>query len=49
VSPVRYELGFYIPVDGILHSHCRENLKPERHVRRTMGGSREQGKEICKL
>jgi hypothetical protein len=27
VSPVRYELGFYIPEDGILHSHCCENLK----------------------
>jgi hypothetical protein len=26
VSPVRYELGFYIPEDDILHSHCRENL-----------------------
>jgi hypothetical protein len=25
--PVRYELGFYIPEDDILHSHCRENLK----------------------
>jgi hypothetical protein len=25
--PVRYELGFYIPEDGILHSHRRENLK----------------------
>jgi hypothetical protein len=24
VSPVRYELGFYIPEDGILHSHRRE-------------------------
>jgi hypothetical protein len=24
---VKYELGFYIPEDGILHSHCRENLK----------------------
>jgi hypothetical protein len=24
---VRYELGFYIPEDGILHSHRRENLK----------------------
>jgi hypothetical protein len=24
---VRYELGFYIPDDGILHSHRRENLK----------------------
>jgi hypothetical protein len=24
---VRYELGFYISEDGILHSHSRENLK----------------------
>jgi hypothetical protein len=27
VSPVRYKLGFYIPEDGIIHSHRRENLK----------------------
>jgi hypothetical protein len=27
VSPVKYELGFYIPENDILHSHCRENLK----------------------
>jgi hypothetical protein len=27
VSPVKYELGYYIPEDDILHSHCRENLK----------------------
>jgi hypothetical protein len=27
MSPVRYELDFYIPEDGILHSHSRENLK----------------------
>jgi hypothetical protein len=27
VSPVKYELGFYIPKDGILHSHCRVYLK----------------------
>jgi hypothetical protein len=26
VSPVYYEFGFYIPGDGILHSHRRENL-----------------------
>jgi hypothetical protein len=26
VSPVTYELGFYIPEDAILHSHRRENL-----------------------
>jgi hypothetical protein len=24
---VRYEVGFYIPEDDILHSHRRENLK----------------------
>jgi hypothetical protein len=27
VSPVKYELGFYIPEDDNLHSHRRENLK----------------------
>jgi hypothetical protein len=27
VSPVKYELGFYIPQDDILHSHRCENLK----------------------
>jgi hypothetical protein len=25
--PVKYELGFYIPGEDILHSHRRENLK----------------------
>jgi hypothetical protein len=25
--PVRHELGFYIPEDGIRHSHRREILK----------------------
>jgi hypothetical protein len=27
VFPVRYELGFYFPEGGILHSRRRENLK----------------------
>jgi hypothetical protein len=27
MSSVSYEFGFYIPEDGILHSHHRENLK----------------------
>jgi hypothetical protein len=27
VSPVKYELGLYIPEDDILHTHRRENLK----------------------
>jgi hypothetical protein len=24
---MKYELGFYITEDGVLHSHCPENLK----------------------
>jgi hypothetical protein len=24
VSLVKYELGFYVPEDGVLHSHSRE-------------------------
>jgi hypothetical protein len=27
MSVVRYELGFYISEDGVLHSHSIENLK----------------------
>jgi hypothetical protein len=27
VSPVKYELGFYIPEEGVLHSDRRVNLK----------------------
>jgi hypothetical protein len=27
MSPVKYELEFYIPEGAILHSHRRENLK----------------------
>jgi hypothetical protein len=34
MSPVRYELGFYIPGDGILHSHRRGNLKILRSLNR---------------
>jgi hypothetical protein len=29
---VKYELGFYNPVDGILHSYRRENRKSYRNV-----------------
>jgi hypothetical protein len=32
VSPVKYELGFYIPEDDILHSDRRENLKSYRMI-----------------
>jgi hypothetical protein len=31
VSPVRYELGLYIPEDASLHNHRRENLKSYTH------------------
>jgi hypothetical protein len=27
VSPVKYELVFYMPEDDILHSHSRDDLK----------------------
>jgi hypothetical protein len=27
MSSVKYELGFFIPVDGIIHSHHRDNHK----------------------
>jgi hypothetical protein len=27
VSHVKYEMGFYIPEDDVLHSHRRKNLK----------------------
>jgi hypothetical protein len=30
MSPVKYELGFYIPEEGILLSHRRQNLKSYR-------------------
>jgi hypothetical protein len=32
VSPVRYELGFYIPEHGVLLSDRRENLKSYRKL-----------------
>jgi ferredoxin len=31
VSPVRYELGIYIPEDDILHNHRHGNLKSDIH------------------
>jgi hypothetical protein len=32
VSPVKYELGFYIPEDGILHRQHRENLRSYTYI-----------------
>jgi hypothetical protein len=29
MSSVKYELGFYIPEDGIIHSYRREKLKSD--------------------
>jgi hypothetical protein len=36
VSPMRYELGFYIPEDGILHDTAvkASNIRTKRPVRR---------------
>jgi hypothetical protein len=31
MSPVRYELGIYIPKGDIFHSHRHENLKSYKH------------------
>jgi hypothetical protein len=45
VSPVRYELGFYIPEDGILHSHRRENLKSYNQFFVCFGGMKGPGFE----
>jgi hypothetical protein len=33
MSPVRYEVGLYIPEDGIHHSQSRENFKSYKCVR----------------
>jgi hypothetical protein len=47
VLPVRYELGFYIPEDGILHSHRREKLKSyngKYNFESMPGGVRKEGR-----
>jgi hypothetical protein len=52
VSPVKYELGSYIPKDAILHSHRRENLKSHRlyllqNMRKAEGVTEEEyGREM---
>jgi hypothetical protein len=43
VSPVRYELGLYIPEDDILHSNRRENLKSYISTSRFMNISDSSG------
>jgi hypothetical protein len=39
---VKYELGFYIPEDAMLHSHCRENLRSYKVIAFSFVGSREE-------
>jgi hypothetical protein len=41
VSPVKYEMGFYILEDAILHSHRRENLKSDNDIVTYQGGLHE--------
>jgi hypothetical protein len=42
VSPVRYELGFYIPEDDILHSHRHEILRSYIVLWVSCGGVRQR-------
>jgi hypothetical protein len=46
VSPVKYELRFYTPEDGILHSHRRENLSS--YIKST-GGALQRGHNISPM
>jgi hypothetical protein len=48
VSPVKYELSFYILEDGILHSHRLENLKSYRLLKRYYSPKRESIPHILK-
>jgi 5-methylcytosine-specific restriction endonuclease McrBC GTP-binding regulatory subunit McrB len=32
VSPVKYEVGFFIPEGDILHNHCSGNLKSYKNL-----------------
>jgi hypothetical protein len=43
VSPVKYELGFYIPEVAILHSHRRENLRSHKVLTLSSGGKNPEG------
>jgi hypothetical protein len=49
VSPVKYELGFYIPEDDILHSHCRESLKSYNVIACSTHVSKVKSTELCGL
>jgi hypothetical protein len=46
--PVRYERGFYVPEDGILHSYRREHLKTYIALRRIRVEIRHSGKQFVK-
>jgi hypothetical protein len=48
MSPVKYELGFYIPKDDILHSHRRENLKSYKDLFLSQNGSYSENHTIVK-
>jgi hypothetical protein len=39
VSPVKYELGFYIQEDGVLYSDRLENLKSYNELRSSKNGT----------
>jgi hypothetical protein len=48
MSSVRYKLGFYIPEDGVLYSHRREDLSSCRDYNMSVDGE-EKVLETCKL
>jgi hypothetical protein len=47
MSPVRYELGFYIPEDDILHSHRREIFKSHKVWSQVSGFAWSHGGSAC--
>jgi hypothetical protein len=50
VSPVRYELGLYIPKDGTRHSHRGENVKSYKEtgldIQKLIGGGNSQANKV---
>jgi hypothetical protein len=51
VSPVKYELSFYIPEDDILHSQRRKNLKSyyESVMGKSVGGNISGKREVSNI
>jgi hypothetical protein len=48
VSPVRYEVGFYISEDGILHSDRRESLRAYIQFSSSVAGMPESSRSVAR-